>query len=162
MLTGQSGWGRYLHFLSAWIAVLTGACYVVLGVVTRHFRNNLLPAKSDLTAAAIVKVIANHLRFNAAQLDSYNVLQRLTYLGVVFVLFPLMIWTGLAMSPAVTSVIPVIVNVFGGQQSARTIHFFAADLLVVFFFVHILMVCTSGFRHRMRSMTIGAMRGEQL
>jgi thiosulfate reductase cytochrome b subunit len=161
MLTGQSGWGRYLHFLSAWIAVLTGAFYVVFGVVTRHFRKNLLPAKSDLTAAAIVKVIANHLRFNAAQLDSYNVLQRLTYLGVVFVLFPLMIWTGLAMSPAVTSVIPVIVKVFGGQQSARTIHFFAADLLVVFFFVHILMVCTSGFRHRMQSMTIGAIRGEQ-
>jgi thiosulfate reductase cytochrome b subunit len=162
MLTGQSGWGRYLHFLSAWIAVLTGALYIVSGVVTRHFRENLLPAKSDLTAAAIVKVIANHLRFNSAQLDRYNVLQRLTYLGVVFVLFPLMIWTGLAMSPAVTSVIPVLVNVFGGQQSARTIHFFAADLLVLFFFVHVLMVCTSGFRHRMRSMTIGAIQGEHL
>ena len=161
MLTGQSGWGRYLHFLSAWIAVLTGAFYVVSGLLTGHFRNDLLPIKSDLSAASIAKVIANHLRFNSAQLDRYNVLQRLTYLGVVFVLFPLMIWTGLAMSPAVTSVIPVMVNVFGGQQSARTIHFFAADLLVLFFFVHILMVCTSGFRHRMRSMTIGAMRGEQ-
>ncbi len=162
MLTGQSGWGRYLHFLSAWIAVLTGAFYLVSGLLTGHFRNNLLPAKSDLNARALVKVIANHLRFNSAQLDRYNVLQRLTYLGVVFVLFPLMIWTGLAMSPAITSVIPVMVNVFGGQQSARTIHFFAGDLLVLFFFVHILMVCTSGFRHRMRSMTIGAMRGEQL
>src|SRR5215510_331372 len=97
MLTGQSGWGRYLHFLSAWIAVLTGAFYVLSGLLTAHFRNNLLPAKSDLTAAAITKVIANHLRFNSAQLDRYNVLQRLTYLGVVFVLFPLMIWTGLAM-----------------------------------------------------------------
>jgi thiosulfate reductase cytochrome b subunit len=155
MLTGQSGWGRYLHFLSAWIAVLTGVCYVLSGFLTRHFRKNLLPVKSDLTAAAVFKVIANHLRFNSAQLDSYNVLQRLTYLSVVFVLFPLMIWTGLAMSPAITSVIPVLVDVLGGQQSARTIHFFAADLLVLFFFIHILMVCTSGFRYRMRAMTIG-------
>src|SRR6185369_5154803 len=93
--------------------------------------------------------------FNASQLDSYNVLQRLTYLSVVFVLFPLMIWTGMAMSPAITSVIPALVTVFGGQQSARTIHFFAGSLLLLFFFIHILMVCTSGFRYRMRAMTIG-------
>jgi len=161
MLTGQSGWGRYLHFLSAWIAVLTGVCYVVTGDWTKHFRKDLLPAKSELNPGAIFKVIANHLRFNAAQLDSYNVLQRLTYLSVVFVLFPLMIWTGLAMSPAITSVIPELVNVLGGQQSARTIHFIAGSLLVLFFFVHILMVCTSGFRYRMRAMTVGAVQGEQ-
>jgi thiosulfate reductase cytochrome b subunit len=160
MLTGQSGWGRYLHFLSAWIAVLTGACYVVSGVWSKHFRQDLLPVKSEVTPGAILKVITNHLRFNAAQLDSYNVLQRLTYLSVVFVLFPLMIWTGLAMSPAITSVLPVLVNVLGGQQSARTIHFFAASLLVLFFFVHIVMVCTSGFRHRMRAMTIGVVQGK--
>jgi thiosulfate reductase cytochrome b subunit len=161
MLTGQSGWGRYLHFLSAWIAVLTGVCYVLSGVWTQHFRKDLLPAKSELNIGAIFKVIVNHLRFNAAQVDSYNVLQRLTYLSVVFVLFPLMIWTGLAMSPAITSVIPTLVTVFGGQQSARTIHFFTGSILLLFFFVHVLMVCTSGFRYRMRAMTVGAIQGEQ-
>jgi thiosulfate reductase cytochrome b subunit len=162
MLTGQSGWGRYLHFLSAWVTVLTGTLYVTFGFSTQHFRKNLLPLKSDLRFAAIRRVISNHLRFNTRELDSYNVLQRLAYLSVIFILFPLMIWTGLAMSPAITSVLPVLVNVLGGQQSARTIHFFAANLLVLFFFVHVLMVCTSGFGYRMRAVTIGAIKGEPL
>jgi thiosulfate reductase cytochrome b subunit len=87
--------------------------------------------------------------------QSYNVVQRLTYLAVVFVLFPLVIWTGLAMSPAITSVFPVIVNVFGGQQSARTIHFFVSVALVLFLVVHIAMVCLAGFKNRVRAMVTG-------
>jgi thiosulfate reductase cytochrome b subunit len=83
------------------------------------------------------------------------VLQRLTYLTVIFVLFPLMIWTGLAMSPAITSVFPLLVNVLGGQQSARTIHFFIASFLVLFLFVHIAMVCVAGFANRVRAMITG-------
>jgi thiosulfate reductase cytochrome b subunit len=84
-----------------------------------------------------------------------NVLQRLTYLGVIFVLFPLMIWTGLAMSPAIASAFPAAVTVFGGQQSARTIHFFGSVILVLFLVVHIVMVCLAGFRNRMRDMITG-------
>ena len=90
-----------------------------------------------------------------AEAWSYNVLQRLTYLFVIFVLFPLVIWTGLAMSPAVASAFPFTVTVFGGQQSARTIHFFVSLFLVLFLLVHIVMVYLAGFRNRMRAMVTG-------
>jgi thiosulfate reductase cytochrome b subunit len=83
------------------------------------------------------------------------VLQRLTYLLVIFVLFPLVIWTGLAMSPAIASACPAAVAVLGGQQSARTLHFFVSVLLVLFLLVHVVMVCLSGFRNRMRAMITG-------
>jgi thiosulfate reductase cytochrome b subunit len=122
---GQSGWGRYLHFLCAWITVLAGLPYVVSLVFTRHFSK------------------------------IYNPLQRLTYLGVIFILFPLMTWTGLAMSPAITSVVPVLVTVLRGQQSARTIHFVAANLLVLFLVVHVIMVSVTGFTTQIRAMTVG-------
>jgi thiosulfate reductase cytochrome b subunit len=157
MLTGQSGWGRSLHFLAAWVSVVTGLLYVVHGIVSQHFREHLVPAKADLTWSSISRVAANHVRLRPSGEDplSYNVLQRLTYLGVVFILFPLMIWTGLAMSPAMTSVLPALVDALGGQQSARTIHFFAACALVLFLVVHVAMVCLAGFDARMRTMITG-------
>jgi len=86
---------------------------------------------------------------------TYNTLQRLTYLGVVFVLFPLMIWTGLAMSPAFTSAFPLSVILLGGRQSARTIHFFVSWLLLFFLIGHVTMVALSGFWSRMRAMITG-------
>ena len=86
---------------------------------------------------------------------SYNLLQRLTYLCVIFALFPLIIWTGLAMSPAFASVFPAAVSVLGGQQSARTIHFFVTVFLVLFLLVHIMMICLAGFGNRMRAMITG-------
>jgi thiosulfate reductase cytochrome b subunit len=152
------GPGRYLHFLAAWIALFTGLIYVISGLFTRHFRRHLLPEKSDLSWKQIREVILRHLRFERPPKEealTYNLLQRLTYLLVIFVLFPLMFWTGLAMSPAVTSVFPTIVTIFGGQQSARTIHFFAASFLVLFFWIHILMVCLAGFVVRTRAMITG-------
>ena len=82
-------------------------------------------------------------------------LQRLTYLLVIFVLFPLVIWTGLAMSPAIASVFPAAVAVLGGQQSARTMHFFVSVFLVLFLLVHVVMVCLAGFRNRVRAMITG-------
>jgi thiosulfate reductase cytochrome b subunit len=158
VLPDQNGWSRYLHFQAAWAAVLTGLLYVVSGLFTGHFRKNLLPAWADLSWRALSRVVANHLRFKppgAAEAWSYNVLQRLSYLFVIFVLFPLVIWTGLAMSPAVASAFPAVVTVFGGQQSARTIHFFVSVFLVLFLLVHIVMVCLAGFRNRMRAMITG-------
>jgi thiosulfate reductase cytochrome b subunit len=155
---GYSGWGRYLHFFSAWLSVLTGLVYVGAGVFSGHFGKNLLPAKADLGWLPISRSVVDHLRFrqpSAEESRSYNVLQRLSYLAVVFVLFPLVMLTGFAMSPAITSVIPVIVNVLGGQQSARTIHFLIAALLVLFVLAHILMVCVAGFTSRMRAMITG-------
>ena len=158
VLPDQNGWSRYLHFQSAWVAVLTGLLYVTSGFLNGHFRRNLLPSRADLSLAGFSSVVAGHLRLRPAREEeagSYNVLQRLTYLLVVFVLFPLVIWTGLAMSPAIASALPVTVTAFGGQQSARTIHFFVSILLLLFLLVHILMVCLSGFRNRMRAIITG-------
>jgi thiosulfate reductase cytochrome b subunit len=157
-MIGHSGWGRYLHFLSAWICVFTGLVYVLDGIVGRHFRKDLLPAKADLTWARIGRIVWNDLRFRRPPEEealAYNTVQRLAYLGVVFVLFPLIILTGLGMSPAIASVIPVLRSGFGGQQSARTIHFFIAVALVLFLCVHIAMVFLAGFTNRLRAMISG-------
>src|ERR1700730_9131569 len=158
VLPDQNGWSRYLHFQAAWIAVLTGLLYMVFGFLTEHFRKNLLPAKADLSWRGVSTTIANHLRFARpaeSEAWSYNVLQRLTYLFVIFALFPLVIWTGLAMSPAFVSAVPATVTLLGGQQSARTIHFFVSLFLVLFLLVHVVMVCVAGFTSRMRAMITG-------
>ena len=128
VLTGQTGWGRYLHFLSAWVCVLTGIVYVTAGAVTRHFRRQSL---------------------------IYTIVQRRTYLVVVLALFPAVIWTGFAMSPALTSVFPVLVTLPGGQQSARTIHFIVAAALVLFVVVHVVMVWRAGFKELVGAMVTG-------
>lgn len=154
VLPDQNGWSRSLHFQSAWVAVFTGLLYGISGLFTGHFRRNLLPAGADLLR--LPSIIAKHLRFKpGADAESYNVLQRITYLFVIFVAFPLMIWTGLAMSPAFASAFPFTVTVFGGQQSARTIHFFLTVFLVLFLVVHVLMVFLAGFKARMRAMITG-------
>jgi thiosulfate reductase cytochrome b subunit len=158
MRGGPSGWGRNLHFLSAWVCVLNGALYVLSGILTRHFRKNLLPAKADLSWGSLSRAVSNHLRLKLSGVETslaYNLLQRLTYLAVVFVLFPMIVWTGFAMAPAIVAVFPAIVTVLGGQQSARTLHFFASDLLVLFVVVHIAMVCLTGFRNRVGAMITG-------
>ena len=141
VLPDQNGWSRYLHFQSAWVVVGTGLLYAIFGMFTGHFRKNLLPGG------------ANHLWRSEA--SSYNALQRLTYLLVIFVLFPLVIWTGLAMSPAFVSAVPATVTMLGGQQSARTIHFFVSVLLVLFLLVHIVMIWLAGFKKRTRAMITG-------
>lgn len=141
---GHSGWGRYLHFLSAWLCVLTGLIYVLSGLVTKHFRRDLLPARSQLAGPLL-----------SSPADSYNIVQRVTYLGVVFVLFPLIVVTGLAMSPAVTSVMPWLATMFGGHQSARTIHFFAASAVTLFVIGHVTMVVAAGFAVRVMAMITG-------
>jgi thiosulfate reductase cytochrome b subunit len=157
VLPDQNGWSRYLHFEAAWALVLTGLVYVISGFWTRHFRKNLFPAPADRTWRAFRSVIAKHLRL--ARPDEagfhYNVLQRVTYLLVIFVLVPLVIWTGLAMSPAFNAAVPWVVNSLGGRQSARTLHFFISISLVLFVVVHVAMVVLTGFGSRMRDMITG-------
>jgi len=148
------GPGRYLHFTFAWVCVWTGLFYGIYGFVSRHFHQNLLPARDTLSWTTI----SAHLRFRRPSHDealAYNVVQRLTYLGVIFVLFPAIIWTGLAMSPAVTSVFPWLATILGGQQSARTIHFFVTILILLFVLVHIVMVIRAGFVVRTMPMITG-------
>jgi len=158
MLGGPSGWGRYLHFQSAWLSVLNGMLYVASGIAGRHFRDSLIPRQRELSWDSMRRSIASHLRFERPGADeafTYNVIQRITYLAVVFCLFPLIIWTGLAMSPAVTSVFPALVTTLGGHQCARTIHFFAAIGSMLFVFVHVVMVWRAGFLKRVGAMLTG-------
>lgn len=152
------GTGRYLHFLAAWVCALSGLLYVFSGLYTWHFRNNMLPRRVDLGLRPIMKVVWNHLRLKRPtdeKAQAYNALQRFSYLVVVFLLMPFMFITGFAMSPAITSFFPEMVTVLGGHQSARTLHFFATDLLVVFFFIHLGMVILAGFTKRVRAMITG-------
>ena len=158
VLPDQNGWSRYLHFQSAWIVILTGLLYVISIFFTGHLRKNLLPVKADLSLRAFWTAIAKNLRFqrpSAAEAWSYNLLQRLAYLFVIFVLFPLVVWTGLAMSPTFVSAFPLTVTSLGGQQSARTLHFFVSLALLLFLLVHVAMIFLAGFWSRTRAMITG-------
>ena len=155
VLPDQNGWSRYLHFEAAWALVLTGLVYVIFGLWTRHFRKNLFPASEDRTWPQFRSIMAKHLRLappDEADSRSYNALQRITYLVVIFVLFPLVIWSGLAMSSGFNAAVPWAVSFLGGRQSARTVHFFVSIALVLFFVIHVAMVALSGFVTRTREM----------
>ena len=154
----QSGWGRSLHFLGAWLCVLNGAVYLVSGLTSHHFKTHMLPDRAEIAFNPILKRMSDAMHWRKSSEEepaTYNVLQQITYLTVVFALFPLMIVTGLAMSPAVTAAIPMIVEVFGGYQSARTVHFFVTNLLVLFLIIHVAMVRLAGFWIRTRPMITG-------
>lgn len=158
-LADQNGWSRYLHFQSAWLALFTALVYLVLGLRTGHFRKHLVPEAADRSWNAIRTTVRDHLRFDRNALgdpSTYNALQRISYLAVIFVLFPLIIWTGLAMAPAFTAIVPSSVTVLGGRQSARTLHFIVTILLVLFLLAHVTMIILAGFRTRLRPMITGA------
>ena len=162
VLPDQNGWSRSLHFQAAWVAVLTALLYAIFGFVSGHFRRNLLPGKADISWRKLSHEIGAHLRFkrpSESEAWSYNTLQRLAYLFVIFVLFPLVIWTGLAMSPAFDAAFPATVNLLGGRQSARTLHFLISIALVIFLFVHIAMIFLAGFWSRTRAMITGRTDG---
>jgi thiosulfate reductase cytochrome b subunit len=158
VLPDANGWSRYLHFEAAWLLAATGLLYVIWGFFHGHFRRNVFPARSELSIKKIGASVLRHLRFEQPGREeawSYNVLQRLTYLIVIFVLFPLMIWTGLAMSLAFDAAFPQAVTVLGGHQNARSLHFLVTILLVLFLLVHLCMIVFAGFVARMRAMITG-------
>ena len=161
VMPDQNGWSRYLHFEAAWVAVLTGLVYAIYGIATGHFRRNILPNRHDWNVHAYSQRIARYLHRRPAdrgEEKSYNALQRGAYVAVIFVLFPLIIWTGLAMSPSFTAAFPLTAALLGGRQSARTIHFFVSWLLLAFLVVHVTMVAVSGFWPRLRAMITGYIR----
>lgn len=154
----KNGWGRSLHFLSAWFLVGIGASYLLAGVFTGHFRRHILPRPKDLAPATLWSDVKDHLRLRirtATGGPHYGIIQKCTYFGVVFLALPLAVVTGLTMSPAISAAYPFTSRLFGGFQSARTIHFFAFVVLILFLLVHVVMVVKSGFRRQMRAMTIG-------
>jgi thiosulfate reductase cytochrome b subunit len=164
VLPDQNGWSRALHFQSAWLILIVGLVYFGLGMANGHFRRTLLPARSDLSLRSLGSSVADHLRFKRPGEEeawSYNVLQRVSYLVVLFVAFPLIIWTGLAMSPSFTSAFPHSVTLLGGRQSARTLHFFLTIFLTLFLLVHVFMVFFAGFRKRMSAMITGRVPREK-
>lgn len=156
----QNGWGRSLHFLAAWFLVLPGLVYVLLGLSSGHFRSHIWPRLRELSPRLLWRDLAAHWRFrvppgSGSPGPTYGLLQKSSYSFVVFVAAPLLVATGLTMSPAVTATVPGLLDLFGGQQSARTIHFFASAVLVLFVIVHVAMVVRSGFRRQVRAMTLG-------
>ncbi|MGE5246469.1 MAG: cytochrome b/b6 domain-containing protein [Betaproteobacteria bacterium] len=164
VLPDQNGWSRYLHFEAAWILVLTGLLYAAFGLFSGHFRRNLVPDRAGRSWRALSRTLARHLRFTRPPDDeawSYNPLQRLTYLVVIFGLFPLIVWTGLAMSPAFVSAVPSSVVLLGGRQSARTLHFVLTLVLVMFLVVHVGMIWLAGFANRTLPMITGRIRARR-
>ncbi len=159
-LPDQNGWSRSLHFQSAWLVLFVGAAYLIAGARSGHFARRLVPAPHTRNWPALRDSIAEHTRGATAAAThvpgQHNVLQRTAYLGVLFVLFPLVIWTGLAMSPGFTAVLPWSVSILGGHQSARTLRFIATIGLVLFTIVHVMMIARAGFRRVMRAMITGA------
>jgi len=150
----QNGWGRSLHFLSAWILVITGLIYLLMAIFSKHIYRNLWP--KEFSWRLFFSDIVNHVRKKSppvANGSKYGLLQKCTYSIVLFFLVPVIILTGLTMSPAVTAAYPFLLKIFFGAQSARTIHFFAAVLLVLFLVVHIVMIVRTGFIKQMRAMT---------
>jgi thiosulfate reductase cytochrome b subunit len=157
VMPDQNGWSRYLHFEAAWLLVLTGVVYGIAGFWSGHFRKDLVPEPGERTWPAYWRAFRGVRQRDGTR--TYNVVQRTVYLGVIFILFPLVIWTGLALSPGFNAVFPLGVNLLGGRQSARTLHFFVSDLLVVFLLVHLTMIAMNGFWSRTREMITGRMAG---
>jgi thiosulfate reductase cytochrome b subunit len=151
--------GRRWHFFFAWVLVINGAAYLIHSIGSRHVARDLTPTQSDWRS--IGRSFADHLRLRHPAGDAarrYNVLQKLSYLTVIFVLLPLMILAGWAMSPSLNSLWPGWVDVFGGRQSARTIHFIVAWTLVAFLLVHVFEVVVTGLWNNLRSMITGRYR----
>ena len=147
--------GRRWHFAFAWLFVLNGLVYLSAGLIGGHVRRDLLPARDQLTPRHLAREIADHARLRFAASRRYNVLQKLTYLAVIFVLLPMMVLTGLSMSPGMNAGFPWLPELFGGRQSARTLHFISAGLIVLFVLVHVAMVLVSGPLNSLRAMITG-------
>jgi thiosulfate reductase cytochrome b subunit len=151
--------GRRWHFFFAWLWVINGACYLLWSLASRHLTRDLGMQTRDWRA--IPRSVVEHLRFHHPVGDEalrYNPLQKLAYLGVIFVLAPLAVLTGLSMSPQLDGALGWWLALVGGRQSARTIHFIVMALFVAFVVIHVLMVVYAGPINEMRSMLSGRFR----
>src|SRR5450755_4969150 len=147
---------RHWHLFFAWIFVVNGIAYVLYAIFSRHLVRDLVPTRDELRHVG--RSIVDHLKFKHPTGDAatrYNVLQSLTYLIVIFGLLPLVVLAGMAMSPRIDTVFTGWVDLLGGRQSARSLHFLAAMGLVLFVLVHVFEVIVAGVWNEMRSMITG-------
>lgn len=151
--------GRQWHFTAAWVFGVLLVAYLVYSVVSRRRRRLLGVHRGEL--GHFGQEIVQHAKFRFPQMPDYNIIQKLSYLLVLCILLPLMILTGLTMSPTMDAAWPWLTHVFGGRQSARSIHFICAFLLVGFFIVHLLLVLVSGVFNNMRAMITGGYRVDE-
>jgi thiosulfate reductase cytochrome b subunit len=150
--------GRRWHFFFAWVFVINGAVYLLVGLINGHLKRDIAPTREELSPRHLAQDILDHLRLNLPKGEAarhYNTLQKIAYLKVVALLLPLMVLTGLTMSPGFNAVAPVLLDLFGGRQSARSIHFICANLIVLFVVVHVVMVFIAGAVNEIRSMITG-------
>jgi thiosulfate reductase cytochrome b subunit len=155
---GDRRWGRNYHVTFAWVFLINGFVYVGWNLYSRHFRSRMLPARDELTIANLRTELRDHFRWRSRRHNpsgSYGILQKTSYVILIFVFVPLMTLTGIAQSPGFTAAMPWLLDVFGGRQTARTLHTIGTVMLVLFVVVHILEVAAAGFISRVRSMITG-------
>jgi thiosulfate reductase cytochrome b subunit len=155
---GDRMWGRNYHVTFAWVFLLNGLAYVGWNVWSRHFRDRMLPARGELTTGRLRTELRDQLRWRSgahAADGRYGTIQKTAYLLLLFVFVPLMILTGIAQAPGFVAAVPMLLDLFGGRQSARTLHTIGTVVLVLFVVVHVLEVAAAGFVNKVRSMIVG-------
>ena len=155
---GDRRWGRNYHFLFAWISVINGMVYVAWNLWNKHFRQNLLPGRDELTRKSLNSDLADHVRLRAPESKKagrYSPLQKISYVIVIFVVSPFMILSGLAQMPAFTAISPELIDLFGGRQSARTLHVVGMLWMILFVLIHVFEVFVAGVVNEVRSMITG-------
>lgn len=152
---------RRWHLTFAWVLSLALLFYIMRSLWNGHVRRDLHIRKAEWSPRYIWHDIKEHARLRfptGAAAMKYNILQKISYIAVIFILLPLIIFTGLTMSPAMNAAWPWLLDIFGGRQSARSLHFIVAFALVAFFLVHIIMVVLAGPINELRSMITGRYR----
>ena len=153
---------RDWHIVFAWIFALGLLIFMTASLVNRHFRRDLVTSPKDWKLSTIMADVREHLKFNFHRAGSkFNFLQKASYGVVIFILLPLMIVTGMAMSPGMDAAWPFLTEMFGGRQSARSIHFIVAWLLAAFLVLHVLLVLLAGPVKQLRDMIIGGQIDEK-
>jgi thiosulfate reductase cytochrome b subunit len=145
--------GRIIHFFFAWVLVGTLLVWLLFSIFNGHLKSDVVPTTFDLRN--LPRDLVEHLKLRFDSGGRYNPLQKITYAIVLLVIFPLLVATGLSMSPGIDAVAPWLLDIFGGRQTARTIHFLTMTLLVIFVFIHLVMVLAAGPINELRSMTTG-------
>jgi thiosulfate reductase cytochrome b subunit len=149
---------RRWHFFLAWILVANGLVYIVMGLINGHLKRDLAPTRKDLAPANLVQSVIDHIKLKhpvGEAAKRYNVLQKMAYVGVALIVLPLVVATGLTMSPGFDAIAPWLLDLFGGRQSARSIHFICANLIVLFVIVHVVEVFLAGVVNEIGSMITG-------